>query len=557
MNTRNPSARTKSRFQAKLKQAPLVAGYEQDVNNSEANQTSYSQETLRQLKDQLRIKPFSQEKYLQERQPKATGTHSEQRSQETVTPKETVVGTGETEKSNTPYQHTPALSQPVPKREEKHTPGTVKAQPFSAAWNAGIYDDDDIEIEPVSNIPIRGDEASGSESGEEEWETQLMRRGGLKHGGDEEATARRETRLIRDAEEEGLQSGLYKKLKLDIQRQVDSLAGRQAFVEQKITRLQEVVKQNDRIDETVKEKVEDIQRKVELYERLVACVSTASRNAADNAEVIERLGSMVDTDMKQRIKENMIGLTGGTDQFGREREGHLRGIGELSEGFVEWGGRLIRDIGDEARGFQEKLQLDHIMKVMSDWHERYPDEYNSTSAECALGKLYGNVAVVQNDINWICDLAHREQMMPNVVLGFGIKRFATWIRARWEPRLQESCEHVGKVVNCVVGAVPGASEVIREALEDRFMVEIRACDSLKSDGVRLALRGAILLAKQTQIDPGLLQGLDMCEAICGLEDSTKDVEWITSFPYLRGDTEKARQKFLSRSAPIEKSNVEV
>lgn len=561
LNARSSSARTKSRFQAKLKQAPLVPGYDQAVNDPETKQTSYSLENLRQLKDQLRIKPFSQERHVQEAKPKDKVIQNRQPSQDINVTREALVNTGETTKTSKPYEQCSSLPQSAPKREEKHMPGTVKAQPFSSAWNAGVYDDDDIEIEPVSNIPAKDDEAGGSESGEEEWEAQLMRRGGLKHGGDEKAMLRREIRLVRDAEEEGMQSGLHKKLKLDIQRQVDSLAGRQAFVEQKITRLEEVIKQNHRIDGVVTEKVDDIRRKVELYERLVECVSTASRTAADNADVIEGLGSKVDAEMKQEITEKMIGLIGGTDQFGRHREGHLRGIEELQEGFVDWGGRLIREIGDEAREFQERLQLSQMIKVMNEWHERYPSEYNSTCADRALGKLFGSVAVIQNDMNWICDLsgevtdanhiARREQMIPNVVLGFGIKRFATWIRARWEPRLQESCEYVGKVIGCVTGAVTGATEVIQKALEERFLSEIRACGTLNSDDVRLALKGAILLAKRTQIDAGLLQGVDACEAICGLEDMTKDVEWIISFPYLRGDREKAQQRFLSQMVCIE------
>ncbi|KAI0567257.1 hypothetical protein FGB62_3g222 [Gracilaria domingensis] len=549
------SLRVKPRVQTKLKQAPVVPGYEPESDPSNEKQASYTEEQLKQLKQKLRITPHSRPSPTVPsdgpplRVSKNSSAYQQHRNQTASSSSNKVEhGVPSNEKSRF------SLSQPSRPTTAKQIPGTAGAAPFSAEWKARIYDEDDIEVEHVSNFSRTETGASDSESADAEWEAQIMRRAAQKTTDQDQYLLRREMNIIRDVEMEGTRTGAFKRLKVDIGKRIDELAAQQAYVEQKIDRLAQVVRQDTDIKGNANASVEDIRRKVELYEDLVQRISTASRKVAASKEVFERWESFIEDQMTKRIRQITVWLNGGTDEFGRERKVRILDIGEIRDDFQEWGGRLVEQEQKEVIELREELSFEKITRLAKDWRESFPEEYDSAFADAALGKLLGKLALLENDIGFVLNLDQREEMIKTAIMAFGVERFATWIKARWEPRLFGSCEFVGDLMEAINTAPEDAIKLVRAALQARLELEIEALKALGEKGITQVLRGLLVVSKKGQFDPGFVKVIQACEDISGLEGFEEEFEWLTECSFIRDDARKICQWRDKLRRPEHKSN---
>eukprot|EP00178_Gracilaria_changii_P010582 TRINITY_DN307_c0_g1_i1.p2 TRINITY_DN307_c0_g1~~TRINITY_DN307_c0_g1_i1.p2 ORF type:complete len:632 (-),score=109.68 TRINITY_DN307_c0_g1_i1:1856-3751(-) len=534
------SVRIKPRVQTKLKQAPLIPGYEPESDPTHEKQASYTEEQLKQLKQKLRIAPHSRPPSLpnssNEPSPRVSKEPSKQKQdiedKDDITPSKRnklEQRTRSSEKQLFSSSQSPR-AEIVPK-----IPGTAAAAPFSAEWNARIFDDDDIEVEPVSNFSRTEDHGSDNEGADVEWEAQLMRRAAQKTCEQDQYMLRREMNIIRDAETEGMQTGAFKRLKADIAKRVEELAEQQAYVEQKIQRLEQVVKQDLSLKGNARTSVDKLRRKVELYENLVQKVSTASRDVAASDAIFERWESFVDSEMEERIRKVTVRLKGGVDNFGRERKAQILDVEELRDEFREWGGRLVEKEQKEVTELRGQLGFSDIMRLVKEWCERFPEEYNSAFIDAGLGKLLGKLGLLENDIRFIHKLELKEGTIQMGILAFGVERFATWIRARWEPREPESCEFVGELMRAVNAAQDDTKEVIRRSLQDRLALEIEALEAFGNEGIIEVVRGLTTIAKKARFDPGFDKALQTCENVCELKGLDEELEWLGQCSFMCGE----------------------
>ncbi|CAN8077278.1 unnamed protein product [Agarophyton chilense] len=536
------SLRVKPRMQTRLKQAPLVPGYDPHSHSDDAteHQISYTQDQLRQLKKKLRIAPQSHPLQPATARKPYTSTNEQSAIQPHIR-QPTISGDVKSEQNASSAQRLrSSLAQSSRPTELKQKSAASTAAPFSLEWNAQVYDDDDIQIEPLSNFSSGEVHGNDSESADGEWEAQLIRRAVQKTTLPNQFMFRRELNMIQDAEIKGMQSGAFIKLKLDIAKRIEELAGQQAYMEQTIGRLGQVARQDTKMDRNANVSVKNLRQKVAFYEHLVQQISNVSRCVAASIEVFEQWESFVDGKMAERINQVIVRLKGGIDQFRRERNALVLDIEEVRCNCREWGGRLVENVQKEVVELRDQLGFKQIIRSIMDWVERFPEDYKSAFADSSSGRLLGRLALLENDIGFIQEFGKREEMTKAVITSFGVERFASWIKARWEPRVSESCEFVGDLMRSM-NAVPSAKGVVRSALQARLELEIEALEAFSDEGIRYVVRGLVIIAKKALFDPGLVRGIHACERICGLKGFEEELAWMADCSFLHEAAEKFRQ----------------
>lgn len=411
-----------------------------------------------------------------------------------------------------------------------------KADPFSQAWKEGLvgtergeHDGDDVLVDDYVGV-VGVDPMHTEEEGETdgEWEKELLRRAGQGRDDLDREMGRRVRRVLVNVDGVMGRNGnrdLERCLKA-VREAMTDWGKKQKLGSEQLLRLEEVVAKETRERGIVEGDLQVATERARFYCRLKEYLEDIGDMFREKRGVIEEKRDSMLKRLGEEAENVKSRLKGDVDEFGRMRKASLEW--EDVESADEAGNTAFWDVREDFSG------LGRLKEIFGEWKQSYEHDYKNSFGDANLGKLAGRLvlgsgALYFEEVKNLNETQRREMWKA----AEGGSTVAAMIRAKWRPRLIESCEEYGWLAKEVVEADPDRAEKVVEALRERLGWEVDACVTLQKPKAAVeCFKGAVAVTKIVGKDVGLERVMRAAETLGlgeeDLEDVREELSWIAS-----------------------------